>query len=400
MAEIDPLQAEAESNAQAMSIQTAPDKDPGLAGARSALESIPTPDSGPSILGMLKDTGNSILNLMEAGKGERPVTVQDTLAVPGPGALASRFYPVGALGIFGSRLAPESGVYKRVTEGVRALQREQGGGLVSLEASNPTDILKHTGLSKDINNNWVYEVDDSKAALAPEFNNLHLDWPDLLAGYATPSGPGAGNFAGDFVSGNIKLQTVLRHNELFDAFPYLKNVTVAPMDAESGTHFVGYFDPETRTIALDMSRPLPDVFSTLMHETQHAVNSTEQMFRINRSSGENADPKFIGESLSQFARIYRRVSDKGLITPEQSQKISNIFDDLINQDVVETYRRNPGEVEARNVQTRLDFNKNERLNLHPVFTEDRPRSDQIDLRRFRDLYTRGQQLGMFPKDKP
>lgn len=350
---------------------------------------------GFSPISMLKSAATGLTHLMEAASGARQeISIEDTLAMPGPGMVASRFYPVGSLGVFGSRIAPESGVFKKLTEGVRTLGKMYGDskGNVVLANVDPMEVLKHTGMSKDKVGNWVYEIDDSVASATTEFNNLHLSWGDR-----TIPSESLGEFAKSFVNGQVPLQQVLKHNELFDAFPYLKNIAVIPMSAdEVAKGWTAYFNTESRHIALNMDMRGSELLSVLMHETQHAVNATEQTFKLRRSGGEVFDPEYIKQSLTQFARVYNLAGKKGLLSPEQSQEISNFIAGF--REHGDFYKRNTGEVEARNVQTRLDFSRAERNAIPPEHTEDYMRKDQLDLYEFRSLYARGQKLGMFPPE--
>jgi hypothetical protein len=122
------------------------------------------------------------------------------------------------------------------------------------------------------------------------------------------------------------------HPELYNSYDFngpLEIVKVAP-DGNYG----GVYHPSTDG-AVVRGKSDEHVRSILLHELQHGVQSREN-----------------------FAR-------------------GGSFNQLKDADGFDLYRRTAGEVEARNVQTRRDFTKEERRRIAPWETEDVPREHQI-----------------------
>lgn len=74
------------------------------------------------------------------------------------------------------------------------------------------------------------------------------------------------------VGKSAPLGDVLSHPLLHDQYPQLKDVTVKHEDIGPDVH--GQYDPETKTITV--SPHDPDPHSTVLHETQHAIQDIEQ----------------------------------------------------------------------------------------------------------------------------
>lgn len=359
-------QAEAEANARAAGIpMPEQDQNSSMAVLRQGLASLPVPE-GPSVIGMLRDTMGHLMNLMEGGRGEKQVTAADALSVAGPGGVAGRFYPVGSLGVFGSRLAPESKAYLGITEAVNSLPND-------LEKMSPSTVLHKTGLSKDYNGEWVYEIDDSSAFLHPRT-------PELQRRIA---------------NGTAALPEVLHHPDLYEAFPYLKSVMLNPIEAGSKT--TGGYTHNLKIISVDFNRSQDEIMDTILHETQHAVNAQEVDYGANRSLGEAFDNDYLFKSVNQLYDVYERITNKGMLNTQQRESFNDLLRRLNN--LTEFYRANPGEVEARNTSFRKRLSEFERRFIAPHITEDVPRSDQVDLDPFRDVHAQGQDLGIFSAPK-
>lgn len=67
--------------------------------------------------------------------------------------------------------------------------------------------------------------------------------------------------------------------------------------------------------------------------------------------------------------------EKQLLQKEQNW-LSRAFKQPDPEVVFQNYRKAAGEVEARNVQTRMDMSAADRRKQNPLYTEDVPRSEQ------------------------
>ena len=120
------------------------------------------------------------------------------------------------------------------------------------KGANEVEIWQKTGWFKDKDGAWKFEIGDSKARLNPNFK-----------------------------SGG-KLGELLEHEELFKAYPELKDISVKKINDEGGEK-LGYYDPNKKEIAINN---IGDK-STLMHEVQHAIQEIEGFAKGSGAKGEN-----------------------------------------------------------------------------------------------------------------
>lgn len=120
------------------------------------------------------------------------------------------------------------------------------------KGADEVEIWQKTGWFKDKDEAWKFEIGDSKARLNPNFK-----------------------------SGG-KLGELLEHEELFKAYPELKDISVKKINDEGGEK-LGYYDPNKKEIAINN---IGDK-STLMHEVQHAIQDIEGFAKGSGAKGEN-----------------------------------------------------------------------------------------------------------------
>lgn len=146
---------------------------------------------------------------------------------------------------------------------------------------------------------------------------------------------------------DASLDEIIDHPKLFEAYPELRNIYVSyqPMEAatKGGQRSLQNGGMEIRLNSNYNWPSEEDQLSTILHEVQHAVQSIE---------------KFAGGG--NFMRILKG-NDEQLTVPE----------------AIDVYRRLMGEVEARNVQTRMRMTPEMRGLTEPELTEDVARSRQL-----------------------
>jgi len=120
------------------------------------------------------------------------------------------------------------------------------------KGADEVEIWQKTGWFKDKDGAWKFEIGDSKARPNPNFK-----------------------------SGG-KLGELLEHEELFKAYPELKDISVKKINDEGGEK-LGYYDPNKKEIAINN---IGDK-STLMHEVQHAIQEIEGFAKGSGAKGEN-----------------------------------------------------------------------------------------------------------------
>ena len=161
-----------------------------------------------------------------------------------------------------------------------------------------------------------------------------------------------------------KLSEVMEHPELFNQYPELSDMQVQkmlPMTANVGKRgeFLMQEGKPVARVAGDL--PTEDAKSTLLHEIQHAIQEREGF-----AKGGNLQAVTFDDMLSEASRLRK-----------QGLSADQIENELMKIDSFEKYRRLGGEVEARNVQGRMNMTEAER-GLKP-FTEtyDVPLEQQI-----------------------
>lgn len=270
----------------------------------------------------------------------------------------------GELGIFGGRLAKTA----PLDELAKAQSLEQAG-------TSADDIWKATGWGKGADGQWRFEIPDDAARSKP------LGWA-------------SGKDYEDGGQGVDPLGDVFEHPALGEAYPGTtqgfdasgKQVVVQtnPHMGENAAYY-----PEDGDIRVGGSK---DVYTgevapnrgSLLHEIQHHVQETENFAR-----GANVNDKTLdgyAQTLAQQVNAkYRPQLDAlakqgkwdevAALDSERLAEVNRIFD--LDKGGRLGYMRTAGEVESRNVQTRMDMTPAERRSTPPWATEDVPRDQQI-----------------------
>jgi len=255
-----------------------------------------------------------------------------------------------------------------------------------------------TGWEKGADGKWRYEIPDGKQF---DFAKLH-EVPKVTTIGMLP-----------------KLSEIYQDDNLYKSYPQLKNVWVGYTKSGKGSFEVLDKYREEYKIGLDRSLSDEELQSALLHEIQHAIQDIEGFAkggstgqfeannRLNKLFKEQQE-KFaedigfnywLDETLFNDTNLYKSLLKQGeedytlkpiyeefaKLLPEgdRSYFVNRMlkFDSDINKhkriDAKEGYRRLAGEVEARNVQTRMNLTPDERRNRTLESTEDIPRSEHI-----------------------
>jgi hypothetical protein len=300
---------------------------------------------------------------------------QSFMTAVGTAGASMPFAKPGAAGIFGGKLAQ--------TADHAALARAEE---LSAKGVDQRAIFNDTGWFQGADGQWRFEIPDENAKFARVHGRGTIDnWPFDRA-HETSVG------------------TAFEHPDLYAAYPDLKDTSLAfePMQnlngyyRRPGTETPGdLIPPPDEKVALNVrgSRYGADKDqsrSTMLHELQHAVQTREgfvpgsstQAMQPVVQAGQDARVlsmmKTDGLPPEQAIETFRRINGRDphpaaqmlveQLTPEQLAKIET--------DPYEAYRRVAGEVEARNVQARRDFNPVQRTKP-PWVTEDIPREKQL-----------------------
>ena len=293
-----------------------------------------------------------------------------------------------------------------------------------------------TGWERGADGKWRYEIDDSVSSYYSEgdantrrwhpdyvkYQDLQLKNIDALLGKAEWTAQDEkdlyklndiwGNEIGrrrDLLDdGQAVLEDMLIHEELFNAYPELRRIPVRFAEEQGA---MGAYRGKTQGITLSPGRSEKETFSTLMHEIQHAIQEQEGFARggspdemrdraiaqvqerlSNLERGDDIrmlmemeDGTFFDEVPAGLRPIFQEKLEelRQTITPEEVAQYREIAADMDYESVSEAafdlYRQLMGEVEARNVQTRIGMTMDERLASLASETEDVAREDQIFL---------------------
>lgn len=278
-----------------------------------------------------------------------PWAANTAMTLAGTGAPAA---VPGAAGIFGGRLAKtaDQAALGRAEELARSgVPREQ--------------IWNDTGWFKGGDDKWRFEIDDSNAKLSrPSFNEMN---------------------AGQSI--NQKFGEFIDHGDLTKAYPDLANRPLQYVRVENpkpGSP-LGLYSPErdafmVRAIHQDFGNPK----STALHEGQHAIQRREGFSPGSSPEAqrmllrENTGNPIIEQLRSAIATgKYGMPGEKPFM--EAARNLLKLEDQSRTARSIDAYRSAAGEVEARNVQTRMNMTPEERRAKPPWLTEDVPASQQI-----------------------
>lgn len=242
---------------------------------------------------------------------------------------------------------------------------------------DPEFVRQETGWFKGVDGKWRFELDDSEIT----FKTKNVD---------------------QLIKSGANLGDLINAEKLFNAYPGLKDVTVK--ESQSGTYYL----PRTNEIFFNANESRDGLKGDLLHEVQHVIQRVENFARggsPKQFSKKVIDRnKILSENEQRFASIsFNKLSAKGkeyarainrgenvevnyrLLSENPNDKAnwadylhrinsakeySQSGEDLSVISPLEQYRQLAGEVEARNVESRLLFTEQQRKELSPKITQD------------------------------
>ena len=215
-------------------------------------------------------------------------------------------------------------------------------------------VRKSTGWFKGHEDKWRYEIDDSKLKLKPEFMNY------AETGGLHSTGPKWGEW---------RLSEIIDHPELFKAYPIMKNMEVHFVDLGGirGQYTSRKIEINQRDTKKNFNK---DNIKTLLHEVQHSIQAIEgftrgtspekQSYRALEEAG-NPIYLFRLEMKRKYGKDFRfEMTKEELIKEEELLEIWRS-----PETGFERYKRQAGEIEAREVEKRLDFDEADRKMVEP-----------------------------------
>lgn len=237
--------------------------------------------------------------------------------------------------------------------------------ILESNGAHPDEIWKTTGFGRGADGRWRHEIDDSKAV----FNKTWADNPTITER--------AVGFKYKY------LPEVWDHPELYKAYPHLKNTQVI-----YDKNYKGIAEWNGSSIMMgDRGYSDPGI---LAHEVQHAIQDFEGFAKGGaslKSSDYLKHTPEINKLRPEMIAILKKAENPNATwtskeierrdyLTEVSRKYKEYTEEA-NKEAHKLYERLAGEVESRNVDTRLLLTEAERKNMPPTWTEDLPRSKQI-----------------------
>lgn len=275
---------------------------------------------------------------------------------------------------------------------------------LQMQGEDDERVRKETGWHTGMEGKLRFEIDDSKMKYHrggdAAFSRSHPDYAEyqklvdkMLTGSAEAWKPEDqerlqeldktwgreyGRLSERVESGNATLEDVIDHEELFQAYPQLRNVRVEFKELPGNTQ--GYFSPSENKIALDSKlRSAPE--ATIIHEIQHAIQKAEgfasgaspEYWQQHRDEAKEAR---IADIREEIARLEEQLPwDLNRWTAEDDAieaKIGELEDSIIDiqngvgLDSYDLYRNTAGEIEARDAASRRELTPEQRRATPPA----------------------------------
>lgn len=218
-----------------------------------------------------------------------------------------------------------------------------------------------TGWERGADGKWRYEMPDA----------MIKDTMDVGGGHIVK------RYEDDMLWNGGKLSDVIDAPELFKAYPHLKDVRIETDAIMNDMPSNGEYNAKTNTITIHADE-LKYMNSILNHEIQHAIQSIEGFDR-------GGSPRLVrGEIKKRLAEVTKKIrqlraegkEDEAKAIVEKNRGLYNAYQ---ANDDYNSYKSLAGEVEARNVQERMNMTPEERRKTLAESTEDVARKDQIFL---------------------
>ena len=275
---------------------------------------------------------------------------------------------------------------------------------LQMQGEDDERVRKETGWHTGMEGKLRFEIDDSKMKYHrggdAAFSRNHPDYAEyqklvdkMLTGSAEawkPEDQGRlqeldktwgreyGRLSERVDRGSATLEDVIDHEELFQAYPQLRNVRVEFKELPGNTQ--GYFSPSENKIALDSKlRSAPE--ATIIHEIQHAIQKAEgfasgaspEYWQQRRDEAKEAR---IADIREEIARLEEQLPwDLNRWTAEDDAieaKIGELEDSIIDiqngvgMDSYDLYRNTAGEIEARDAASRRELTPEQRRAAPPA----------------------------------
>lgn len=222
-------------------------------------------------------------------------------------------------------------------------------------------IKMATGWERGADGKWRYEMPDAKIK----------DTMDVGGGNIVK------RYDDDMLWNGGKLSDVIDAPELFKAYPQLKDVRIETDAIMNDMPSNGEYNSKTNTITIHADE-LKYMNGILNHEIQHAIQDIEGFAK-------GGSPRLVRvEVKKRFDEVTKQIKQLRAEGKEDEakaliEKNRGLYNAYTKNDDYNSYKSLAGEVEARNVQERMNMTSEERRKTLAESTEDVARKDQIFL---------------------
>lgn len=229
------------------------------------------------------------------------------------------------------------------------------------EKKDAKAIKMATGWERGADGKWRYEMPDAKIKDTKNVGGGHI----------------VKRYEDDMLWNGGKLSKAIDAPELFKAYPQLKDVRIETDAIMNDMPSNGEYDSKTNTITIHADE-LKYMNGILNHEIQHAIQDIEGFAK-------GGSPRLVrGEVKKRFDEVTKQIKqlraegkeDEAKALIEKNRGLYNAYQ---KNDDFNSYKSLAGEVEARNVQERMNMTPEERRKTLAESTEDVARKDQIFL---------------------
>ena len=228
------------------------------------------------------------------------------------------------------------------------------------EKKDAKAIKMATGWERGADGKWRYEMPDAKIK-----ETMDID------------GHVVKRFDEDMLWNDGKLADVVDAPELFKAYPQLKETRIVTDAVTGDMPSTGDYDAKTNTITIHADE-LKYMNGILSHEVQHAIQKIEGFARGGSPAMVRSEiKKQMAEVTKQIRQL--RAEGKEAEAKELAKKNKALYEASVGDDDFGSYKSLAGEVESRNVESRMGMSAEERRASLAAETEDVSREDQIFL---------------------
>jgi hypothetical protein len=315
----------------------------------------------------------------------------------GPGEIVKGIQATKDMPLGLSMIGPKSKLWNK--EMAKTAQKMEKGG------AKPDEIREATGMVRGLDNQWRDELSDQFAKMKnsekANFGRIHKsakgmgDWETYIdkaekAKYGE-NGPDLKKMTDDELQEHlkfrsdkfdqfnsieqkpVKLKNVLEHQDLYDAYPHLRNIEV--VTHKGGGDTIGAYYPGKNKISISEDLTPEEAKSTLLHELTHDIQHYEGW---NHGANSRAEiKKYFDQKeqiMDQIIDLNRQMSAASKAGDmDKYHQIMEARDVLSKQHLaidpykmgMKDYLNNAGEAEARLVQARMNLPPEELIKHFP-----------------------------------